>query len=352
LREDYSPLAIYHQIKDARTAARAAERKLAKGEDDGEPQDERPSWKPVLQLAPRIIAGESKDLEVAAWWLEGLVREHGFAGLRDGFRLVRELCERFWDQLYPLPDEDGVATRVAPLTGLNGDDSDGVLVAPILGVPITAAGTYRAFSVLDYRQATDMERVQDPEKRVQRLDQGAVSLEMFDKGVLETPTERVQEMLADATAAGEEFAKLCAVLDEKCGLDQNGQPQAPPSSSLRKALEDVREQLQRIAKQRGPAAADTAGDAAAAADGAPTAASDGGRVGPLRSRDDALRMLLLTAEFFKRSEPHSPLAYVLEQAVRWGRMPLPELLTELIPEEALRAQLFRLVGIRSQEKRE
>ena len=52
----------------------------------------------------------------------------------------------------------------------------------------------------------------------------------------------------------------------------------------------------------------------------------------VRTREDAFRALLQVADYFKRTEPHSPVAYSLEQAVRWGRMPLPELLTELIPE--------------------
>ena len=50
------------------------------------------------------------------------------------------------------------------------------------------------------------------------------------------------------------------------------------------------------------------------------------------SREHALIMLQEIAEFFRRTEPHSPLAYTLEQAVRWGRTPLPKLLEELIPD--------------------
>lgn len=74
------------------------------------------------------------------------------------------------------------------------------------------------------------------------------------------------------------------------------------------------------------------------------AAAEGvsGRVG---TREEAFRTLLRVAEFFKRTEPHSPVSYALEQAVRWGKMPLPQLLDELIPEDAVRQQLFKLIGI-------
>ena len=119
-------------------------------------------WKPVLDQAVKITAEDSKDLQVVSWWIEALLRVHGFAGIRDGFRLARELIEEFWDNLYPLPDEEGVATRVAPLAGLNGVDSDGVLINPILNLPITAAGSVRAMSLVDYQQAADLESVPGP----------------------------------------------------------------------------------------------------------------------------------------------------------------------------------------------
>ena len=79
-------------------------------------------------------------------------------------------------------------------------------------------------------------------------------------------------------------------------------------------------------------------------------AFEAARAGRIQSREDAFRSLLQVAEFFKRTEPHSPISYALEQAVRWGRMPLPDLLAELIPEEAARLQLFKLVGISPPEK--
>ena len=61
--------------------------------------------------------------------------------------------------------------------------------------------------------------------------------------------------------------------------------------------------------------------------------------------DKLFRTLERVADFFRQTEPHSPLAYALNQAVRWGRMPLPDLLTELIPDEAARTSFFRITGI-------
>src|SRR5262245_52304712 len=107
LRADTAAGSPYYAIKDARNAARAAERQLVVEGDDSVPA---PDWRPVLQHGLKATAEKAKDLEVVAYVIEALVRLHGFAGLRDGFRLARECVERFWDGLYPLPDEDGVDT--------------------------------------------------------------------------------------------------------------------------------------------------------------------------------------------------------------------------------------------------
>jgi len=110
-------------------------------------------------------------------------------------------------------------------------------------------------------------------------------------------------------------------------------------------LETCRDLLQSLCRDRQPDAppADSTSEGAPAE--AAAAGGDRKASGPIRNREAAFQSLLQVAEFFKRTEPHSPISYALEQAVRWGRMPLPDLLTELIPEEAARLQLFKLVGI-------
>jgi type VI secretion system protein ImpA len=348
LRENFSPNSSYSTIKTAREAARAAERQMVWEGDEpvGPPAD----WDPILKLGPEILAEESKDLEVAAWLTEALIREHGFAGLRDGFRLMRELAEQFWDNLYPLPDEDGVLTRVAPIAGLNGVEADGVLIKPIANVPITLPGTHRAFTLADYKRAYDLSRVSDPDKRSQRIDQGTATLEMFEQALAETPAEYYKTLSEDLEACRDEYEKLTALLDEKCGNDDGGYSLAPPSSNIRNALESAHEQIVNLARTHlsslDAESAATDGEGALALSGNQAGGAVASRV---QTREDAFRLLLQVADFFKRTEPHSPVAYALEQAVRWGKMPLPALWAELVPDEATRNQLFRMVGIHTQE---
>src|SRR5271155_2645641 len=112
LRADVSPASIYYRLKDARSAARAAERRA---DSEGGTSGLLPEWQTILTLAPKSLTENSKDLEVIAWYIEGLVRADGFAGLRDGLRLVRGLVEQYWERFFSLADEEGLATRLAPL---------------------------------------------------------------------------------------------------------------------------------------------------------------------------------------------------------------------------------------------
>ncbi|MBV1919563.1 MAG: type VI secretion system ImpA family N-terminal domain-containing protein, partial [Pseudomonadales bacterium] len=104
IREDRSANAYFYQIKDARERARTAERNAMIENDGGANAIEE--WRNVLEVAPSILKEASKDIEVAAWYIEALVRVHGYAGFRDGLKLAQQLAEKFWDDVYPIPDED------------------------------------------------------------------------------------------------------------------------------------------------------------------------------------------------------------------------------------------------------
>jgi type VI secretion system protein ImpA len=82
-------------------------------------------------------------------------------------------------------------------------------------------------------------------------------------------------------------------------------------------------------------------------------AGGGGGGGPgigkraLRTRDDAIKTLEELAEYFRRTEPHSPLAYTLDHAVRRARLQLPDLLAEVLPDEKMRTAMLTMLGIKA-----
>jgi type VI secretion system protein ImpA len=192
-----------------------------------------------------------------------------------------------------------------------------------------------------------LERIEDPDMRAARIPRGAATLQTLQKAVSETPADFFPTLRADLSECSDEFEKLCAGLEEKCGQDASGYSLAPPSSNIRNALQACREAIEHLAGPAPAAGGAETSEASAAASAGAAAAS----VGQIRNREDAFRALLQVAEFFKRTEPHSPVSYALEQAVRWGRMSLPDLLSELVSDGGAREQIFRLIGIRSEQER-
>lgn len=69
------------------------------------------------------------------------------------------------------------------------------------------------------------------------------------------------------------------------------------------------------------------------------------------NRDVALHQLRDISLYFRRSEPHSPLSYLLEKSIRWGQMSLSELWQEILLEDnsSLLDRIFSLTGLNERQ---
>ena len=69
------------------------------------------------------------------------------------------------------------------------------------------------------------------------------------------------------------------------------------------------------------------------------------------NRDHAFQEIRKIAEYFKETEPHSPIAFLLERSIRWGYMSFPELLQEMIGnEQNVIAQINQMTGMDNLDK--
>lgn len=345
-REDDAPDAPYFHLKDLRSQARALERERQIDGEAGDPTQ----WRDLAEQIPQLLAQRSKDLELVAWYIEALCREHGFEGLAQGFDLARSLLEAHWDQLHPMPDEEGASTRIAPLVGLNGGDAEGTLIQPILEVPLLAHPESGWIATWQLEQAAEMTRL-DEQKAQQRLAAGVPSEEDVARAVRETPLSDLQALSAAMDRARTAFTALSEAMDRA----MEGEPQ--PTSHIRSALERCRTIFshyagERLERARASAARDA--DEGAATPEADAAGETGAPVqDPVRiaidSRARALEQLRELAAFFRQTEPHSPVSYAIDQAVRWSELPLPELMQELIEDKNVRNGFARVTGVPLQD---
>jgi type VI secretion system protein ImpA len=354
LRADSSPTSIYYRLKDARSGARAAERRAdaPPPPQEGEPVSAASAgrilglssdWQTILNLAPKALTEKSKDLEVVAWYTEGLLRAHGFAGLRDGLRLGRGLIEKYWDQFFSLVDEDGMTTRLAPLAGLNGQGTEGTLIQPLRKVPLTQGRDDEVLAAYHFDQARALKNISDAEQRARREAAGDVSMERFMVGVNASGGEFYIGLLEDLDETLTELGLLGDALNDRAGRD------APSTRDIASVVTEIRDNVAAFSKElvdraRAAAAQGTVG--AAQAGGAASADSSAAAGGPVRGRDDALRVLQQVAEYFRKNEPHSPISTSLDEIVRRAKMPFAELLAELLPDTTAWRSALTSAGIK------
>lgn len=345
-RTDTSPSSLYYRVKDARNAARAAER--AAVEIGGPTPDE---WYDVIDAAMEVLGGHAKDLEVAAWMVEALVRRDGFAGLRDGLDVLTGIVSVFWDQSYPVIDEDdGIEGKVTAVAGLSGSGAVGTLIQPIRLTPLTSGSQWN-FSLWSYEQATDLEKVTDPTRRQERIDSGAVTMEQFLQSVAETPGSFFHEVSQTVDECIASLAQMSGAFDAVAGAE------SPSTSGLRDILQEVRSALRHFAADKLAAAEALAEDAAEEVAAAVEEGQAGGssetttvrKINGYASREEALAELTRISGYFRKTEPHSPISYTLEDAVRRARMTLPELLGELAEDPAHIQRILMAAGIKFQD---
>jgi type VI secretion system protein ImpA len=350
----YEP--IYDEIKQARFE----EEDLPQGEWNRERKVA--DYRAVVRLAEEVLAKETKDLQVAAWLTEALLREEGFSGLRDGVALLKGLLESFWDHVYPEIDDGDLDFRAMPLSWVGG-----YLELAVKSVPLNGEG----HSFIDYIEAQKLgpeenaTTGEEQEARRAAIEAGTIPPEDFEASVQKTPKSFYKELVADMDASLDAIRELDELGTEKFG------PEAPSYRVLREAVEEVRRIGDRLLREKleadpdpgpmgladgamegsGPGITEVGAAAGAvAADGAGSTAS-GPAGGPLpvepTSRDDAARRVAGVARYLRSERPTDPAPYLLLRGFRWGELlegdegPDPRLLEA--PPTAVRTRLRGLL---------
>jgi type VI secretion system protein ImpA len=339
LRADFSSTSPYQRLRDARAAARAEERaRDADADSDGV---EAAGWRDVLSVGQKVLSTQSKDFEIAAWLTEALVRSQGMAGLTAGARLMAGLCESFWDGGFPQPDEDGLEARASPIGGLAGGDKDGTIMQPLRRLALFRRADGTPIGLYQWDQAEQISTMDEKRKKA-KYAAGAPELKKLET---EARLDKVYLIgMGRATAAAiAAWRELDRQIDARFGSE------APSVRKVSSLLDRMLEVIGRlggvVAEVEEPlpeAEAGGSGEAAAGTAAGPSAPA-------AMTRETALRELDRIAEYFRRTEPHSPLAYTLDEAVRRGRMSLSELLAEVLPDAAVRNAMLVRLGIRPEE---
>jgi type VI secretion system protein ImpA len=217
---------IYDQIKEARTE-----------EDDSLPaggwarQTKKADFRAVVKLAGDALAARSKDLQLAVWLGEALIKQEGIAALAPVLRLCLDLQQNFWENLYPEIDEGDAGMRAVPLQWA------ATRYAKLLN---EAALTRKGIGILEYKAAralgTEAEAYSNTarqEAREEAIAAGKLTAEDLDDAIAATPKSFYVALDKSLTDSLETLAELDLFCEERYGDD------SPSFRTLRMGLEEV-----------------------------------------------------------------------------------------------------------------
>lgn len=324
---------VYDQIKEARTEdddtlpTGAWERTVKKAD-----------FALVLKLAGEALATKSKDLQLAAWLTEAHLRREGITLLQPCLKLMQDLQEQFWDNLYPEIEDGDAGMRAVPIEWAANRAAAILREAPISrdGVNYFQYKDARAIGYEADVEYNDAKR----EARERAIADGKLTGEDWDRSFAATPKTYYVTLDAAVRSAGETLDALQVYCEEKyrddgpgfgklrTSLEEVGQVVSSLLNEKRKLEPDPVEEpvgeesepepqaepepeaapVEEVAAAPQPVAARPAKPAAKALSAEPA------------DWDDAVRRVQSSALFLQKDRPASPVAYLLQAGLRFGEM--------------------------------
>jgi type VI secretion system protein ImpA len=284
---------------------------------------EEPVWGDVRTAATELL-GRSKDLRAAILLVRAWVHNDGYAGLLPGLRLIQQLLDRYWDEIYPRldPDENNDPTMrmnaLAPLADVEGVVRD-----------------LRGAFLVDSRQHGSV-LVRDAEIALGKLPQR--------EGAEPVSQSKIEAILAAVVAEDPEIGgridetfqaakALSAYIAERVGAER-----APDFKPLLATLYAV----QQICPRAQLAPAEIEGGEAGAVAGEARPIS-----GDIRTRQDALAMIDKMVAYFERNEPTNPAPLLLKRAKRLMNMSFVDIIKDMVPDSM--GQIETIAGLGREE---
>ena len=243
---------LYEEIKEARRADDVLE------QGDWQYETKKSDWEVVLTLAVEALTQKTKDLQIAAWLTEALIKLEGFNGLATGLKILSGLLKEHWEHLYPEIEDKDLDFRVAPIEFVNDK-----LWPCIKQVPLTDSSITSGYSWLKWQESRKVGFEADTRNRYGDVDEnkkkarneliaeGKLTAEDFDSAVALSSKAFYQSIAQSLIMCQEEFKKLDNIVDEKFGSE------APRLAEIRETLDDCEKVIKKIVKEKKESEPDT-----------------------------------------------------------------------------------------------
>jgi len=279
---------------------------------------ESPEWIVIRDGALAALA-KSKDLLVLAHLGTALLRTDGVAAFSETLTIASTWLETYWKEIHPLVDDDVIRRRSA----LNCFGDPMAVVDALRKVPLVNSGRHGRFSLRDIDIATHQ---QAPGANEPSVDENLVNAAFASM-----PVDDLMRLHDSVVSAAASLQKIDERMREAAGAE------ATPNFDQLTALlgrmnQALGAQLARHPGRAGAAASGVAGASAAAADETAPA------IGGVKSRQEAIRALDAVADFFRRTEPSSPIPLLLDRAKGLVSKNFLEVLADIAPDAVAQAR--------------
>ncbi|USD66340.1 type VI secretion system ImpA family N-terminal domain-containing protein [Vibrio sp. SCSIO 43136] len=326
------------------------------------------NWHELETQCRDCLTNKSKDLEIFAWFTTAQVfGREPYQNLSSSITTLEQLFEKYWDDLQPiLPEkkrrgdteekqqQEVVEHKLKPLLQLVGDTAEsGLLYMPMQMLPLVGDVDYGQFYAAE--KAGTLSGLKEQAESLFSQEQSELTARIKQLGEMIDGLKRIDQLVstkcADIGAQGISFRflresaeRLLNAIQYLVGEKYSHWPLDPEP--------EVVETPEPAAELSNDIAAEPTTEAAAAVSApAPVQATQAQVMVPVsavNNRKQALSDLQRIADYFETNEPHSPIYLLLKRAIRWGQMPLPELLQELVGENsAVQTRIEQLSGLES-----
>ncbi|HEY0802932.1 MAG TPA: type VI secretion system protein TssA [Steroidobacteraceae bacterium] len=279
-------------------------------------------WREIRTHSLEALA-QSKDLRLLVHLGAAELRLEGLSAYFDALVIAERWLKDFWEQVYPLVDEDAILRRNA----LNGFADGMAALDALRRAPLVANRQLGICSVRDCEIAAG--RLTPAENEAAGLNTDQI------RAIFSAATPQEIQTLDSGLGRAQDAIKG---MSESMSANGGGSEAVPDFAPLGSLLAKMRLAVKPyLPVEASPAVGGAGGDAAS---------GGGGGLGTIRTRDDAIRILDTVAAFFRSSEPSSPVPLFIDRAKRLVAKDFLEVLADLAPDALGEAK--RVSGIKEE----
>lgn len=348
----------YRTLRNHYNTAQSSFRQLIETPDASSDEARRDAnetnWNLVRTTTFDALTSQTKDTELLGWFITSqLFTPSPYTNLAESTKVLVQFVELFWNTLHPQPpldklksdDDSGrrkelIEFRIKPLLQLVGESQDSTaLFMPLQMTDLVGHVTYGDFLRAE-RNGTLPELKESAYLLYSNEMEDVVRDIATAYGNFDTVEKLIAEECQKAGVSPLSFKFVKANLSELLKTIQYlvGDRFAPwPLDNDFKPIDEYPEQDQKALDQdildSKVSNVKPTPEPSSSVENASTSQADNHQTSPLingiANRDQAFHELRRISQFFQHTEPHSPIPFLLERAIRWGYMSLPELLNEM-----------------------